>query len=256
MARRATGSVYWLRDEQGTWRWHARVSLADGTRPYEPLEGEAWCTDPKAREIARKEATKLSAQLRGMRAVKADAPLTFGEWHKGFIAHKAAKGKRSIATMKGRAEHFLADLGHRPIAEITREEIEAIVAKLDAAIVAWTKGGGKRGSGLSTGTCANIWGDLAHAFDEAVNAKDRALRVLKVNPCADVRGPDTGDDREGRSFTRTRSWRCSAAWRSSRAKSGSPCTAAASTPWPSTRARVVRSWRPSRRRTSTSSTGR
>jgi len=40
-------------------------------------------------------------------------------------------------------------------------------------------------------------GDVQHAFDEAVNAKDPTLRALKVNPLASVRGPDPGEDREG-----------------------------------------------------------
>jgi hypothetical protein len=34
-----------------------------------------------------------------------------------------------------------------------------------------------------------VWGDVQHAFDEAVNAKDQALRVLGANPFAGVRGP-------------------------------------------------------------------
>ena len=46
-------------------------------------------------------------------------------------------------------------------------------------------------------TAKNIWGDVVHAFDEMVCSKDPSLRVLSVNPCEHVRGPDAGDDREG-----------------------------------------------------------
>jgi integrase len=201
MGRRATGQAVFRTDEHGVPRWHARISLPDGTRPYEPLEGAAWTTEdtPENRALARQAAAELSATLRGSRAVPAGTAFTFGEWLKRFHAHKAARGRSSVADMKGRAEHWiLPHLAHRPIAQITREEIETIVSKLDDAIGAWNKANGKRGKGrLSPSSAANIWGDLSHAFDEACNAKDKTLRVLTVNPAEHVRGPDTGADREG-----------------------------------------------------------
>jgi integrase len=42
-----------------------------------------------------------------------------------------------------------------------------------------------------------VWGEVSHAFDEAVNAKDAGLRVLQTNPLAGVRGPEAGDERQG-----------------------------------------------------------
>src|ERR1019366_1937945 len=66
----------------------------------------------------------------------------------------------------------------------------------DAAVLSFQKSGPGDGR-LAPSTAANVWGDLAHAFDEAVRAKDPSLRVLSVNPTRDVRGPDAGADREG-----------------------------------------------------------
>ncbi len=89
-------------------------------------------------------------------------------------------------------------IGDKAMNAVTPADIEAIVEKLDEAFGAWRAAAGGRGEGrLSPSTAANVWGDLAHAFDEAVSAKDKSLRVLCANPCANVRGPDTGDDREG-----------------------------------------------------------
>jgi hypothetical protein len=50
---------------------------------------------------------------------------------------------------------------------------------------------------LPPSTAKNVWGDLQHAFEETVRAKDPAVRVLLVSPCANVRGPESGSDREG-----------------------------------------------------------
>jgi hypothetical protein len=79
---------------------------------------------------------------------------------------------------------------------VTREHGERLVASLDAAVAAFMKHGPGKG-GPSTSPAANVWGDVQHAFDEAVNAKDPALRVLATNPLTGVRGPETGTDRQG-----------------------------------------------------------
>jgi hypothetical protein len=93
---------------------------------------------------------------------------------------------------------------------VTREDIESIVRRLDRAILSWEKHDGERGEGrLSPSTAANVWGDMVHAFDEAVRAKDPKLRVLTVCPCANVRGPERGDDRAGPSLYNDADLQCS-----------------------------------------------
>jgi hypothetical protein len=196
MSRRATGSVYFMKDPAGVLRWHSRIQQADGSRPYDPIE-TAWALDPNARERAKKFTADAAARIRHEREHPAGATETFRKWLDRFHASKTARGKTSVPTMKGRAEHFLPELGDKAIGEITATDVEAIVSKLDAAIVQWTRAGGKRGEGLSYATAANVWGDLSHALGEAANGKERGLRVLAMNPAANVRGPDAGPDREG-----------------------------------------------------------
>src|SRR5439155_22593715 len=80
--------------------------------------------------------------------------------------------------------------------DLSREAIEGVVSRLDRVVAAFMKDGPGAGR-LSPSTAANVWGDLQHALDEAVRAKDPALRVLDANPARDVRGPDGGEDRQG-----------------------------------------------------------
>jgi integrase len=81
---------------------------------------------------------------------------------------------------------------------VTREDVEAIVRRLDRAILAWNDADGARGEGrLSASAAANVWGHLVHAFDEAVRSKDQSLRVLDESPAEKVRGPETAPDRAG-----------------------------------------------------------
>jgi integrase len=85
---------------------------------------------------------------------------------------------------------------NRAMTSVAREDIEAIVSRLDSAVAAFQKHGPGKGR-LSPSTAANVWGDLPHAFDEAVTAKDPNLRVLTSNPVREVRPPETGTEREG-----------------------------------------------------------
>ena len=193
------GRVTWGKDADGVERWHTRVRELDGSEPRRPIDA-SWATDPgaEAKAKAKAVAAHLARGIRQARAVPRGTGLTFREWLEDFHKDKEARGRTSVADMQGRAEKwYLPRLGHLPIAKVTREDVEAVVKLLDGEITKWHRAGGKRGSGLSPSSAANIWGDLQHAFSEATNAKDRALRVLQVNPCEHVRGPDTGDDREG-----------------------------------------------------------
>ncbi len=79
---------------------------------------------------------------------------------------------------------------------VDRDDGEALVARLDAAVSAFMRDGPGKGR-LSPSTAANVWGDVCHAFDEAVHAKDPSLRVLDRNPLVGVRGPEAGDERTG-----------------------------------------------------------
>ena len=121
------------------------------------------------------------------------------KWFEDFHAHKERRGLASVKDMRGRAKNwFLPFIQNKTMKSVTPDDIRAIVRHLDKCIEAWVEAEGQRGEGrLSTSTAANVWGDIVHAFDEAVRSKETKLRVLTDSPCDKVRGPETGDDREG-----------------------------------------------------------
>ena len=109
---------------------------------------------------------------------------TVSQWFGRLHAAKEAKGLATVKEMRGRRDKsILPGIEHKAMAKVTREDVEAIVRRLDAA-VARVPEARARGGKARPSTAANVWGDLSHAFDEAVRAKDPSLRVLSVNPAA------------------------------------------------------------------------
>ena len=194
--RPATGSIKWMRNAKtGQLHWHGRVTKGDGSRPWAPLDPSI----PREDEArARTCAIETAVYFKERPTAGAEVKETVGEWFVRFHKHKEARGLSSVEDMRGRAKKWiLPGIEHKDPRAVTREDMEGIVRRLDRAVLAWTKAGGKRGSGVSPSTATNVWGDVVHAFDEMVRAKDPGLRALLKSPCADVRGPDAGDDREG-----------------------------------------------------------
>lgn len=193
--RPPTGWLVWRKDKAGRPRWHCFVTLKEGKgRPCVPLDPSIPHSD---RERAQACAATTSAWYREHARAPDARGETAGEWWKRFHAAKEAKGLSSVRDMRGRASNWiLPGIEHKEMRALTREDIEGVVRRLDAAVAAFMKRGPGEGR-LSPSTATNVWGDLSHALDEAVRAKDPSLRVLSTNPARDVRGPDAGADREG-----------------------------------------------------------
>lgn len=119
------------------------------------------------------------------------------KWFEKFHDHKAARGLATVGDMRGRAKKYILPiLAGKTMASVTPDDIRAIVAQLDACIEAWNEAGGARREGrLSPASAANVWGDVVHAFDEAVRSKESTLRCLAESPCEKVKGPEAGRDR-------------------------------------------------------------
>ncbi len=101
------------------------------------------------------------------------------EWLGCLHKAKEAKGLATVKDMRGRATRWVFPVfGDVDMRAITREDRELLVASLDAAVAAFMKQGPAKGR-LSPSAAANVWGDVQHSFDEAVNAKAPALRVLE-----------------------------------------------------------------------------
>ncbi len=187
------GSVEW---RDGCWK--ARISYPDGTRPWVPMPGIPQTDEERARSMAvlmqcRAKAGPFVPEARGE---------TVNEWS---VRYFKAKKATTLKDIKGRFNNWILPvIGHLPMAALDRLALEAVVRKLDEAIVIrnrWyeehdpdeeRKG---RKPGLEWKTAANIWGDLGTALEEAFNSKDPGLRALASNPSRDVRGPERGNVR-------------------------------------------------------------
>jgi integrase len=203
--RPATGSARWrfnpdrLDPVTGKpapgFQWWGRITKEDKSRPWAPLDPSIL---EHEEERARVCAVETAAYYRANPHVGDAVRETTSEWFKRFHAHKEKLGLSTVVEMRGRYKKWAApEIGGKAPVSVTAADLERIVRRLDRAITAWTKAGGKRGSGLSPSTAANVWGDVVHGFDEMVRAKDAGLRCLTRSPCENVRGPEGGDDREG-----------------------------------------------------------
>ena len=194
MGRKSTGTVRILNNDDGEPQWHAKWTRADGTRSeWLPLPGKVALDDEAG---ARAEAARLAPKVRQASAVNSKVE-TVRQWFGRLHTMKEGRGLATVKDMRGRAAKWVFPIfGETAIRGVTREDGEALVAKLDAAVAAFLKQGPGKGR-LSPSTAANVWGDVQHAFDEAMNAKDASLRVLEANPMVGVRGPDGGDERQG-----------------------------------------------------------
>jgi integrase len=212
MPRIAKGTVTYVPAKVGEQHGHyaIRVTMADGSRPWFHLDPSP--RSEYAEQRAKEKAAEYTERARrdGVvavpkrerqvnRALPGSPEETCADWFQRFHAHKEGLGRDSVGDMRSRVANWVAPtIGHKLMGAVTREDVEAIVARLDHAILAWQEADGERGDGrISPSTAANVWGDLVHAFDEAVSSKNKSLRVLTSSPCASVRGPETGADREG-----------------------------------------------------------
>ncbi len=118
------------------------------------------------------------------------AKVAAGERVAEYIARRAvdrvARGLSSARHETGYLRGHCGRIWERPITEITRADMEALVEDLD---------GEAADGSTSAANAKKVWKVLRKAFDDATNAKTRALRVLTANPCLGVRGPDSGAQR-------------------------------------------------------------
>lgn len=187
-ARQRSGSVDPFKRPDGSVYYRGRIRLADGSlrrltieEPFCDVEADARKytattqaeEDAHGRILARKLGTPLPATIE-----------TVGEWHKRWVTSRVAKGNTSTRDDKSRYEtHVAKRIGHKPVASVTRSDVEGIVESLDGKV---------RAGDMSWHTAWNVWAVVSRMFRDAANAKQRDLRVRDDNPCANVAPPDRG----------------------------------------------------------------
>lgn len=175
-----------------------RCSAPDGSRPLFHLKPSP--KSPQAEERARESAAALTERLwaAGLgaapvraRAEKAGAVAgdpeaeTVAEYAARWFKDRERRGLSSVATDRGRfTNHIAPVLGPQRIRDVTRDEIRAVVERLDETT---------RRGGFSWRTAVKVWGLVTKMFSDACDSKVAALRVRSDNPCAGLPGPDRGE---------------------------------------------------------------
>ncbi len=204
-----------LRDASGRRYWRAKVTLADGSKArVTPRDEEKRFSRTAMRDFADhaqedEDEThaihlgRIAGNAKREATVSGAAGETCDAWYERYHAYQIELGHSDVATKRSRWSKWMSPrIGTRPIASITRNDIEDIRDAIDASILGW-KTEGKGGDRVSGKTGMNIWSCLTSSFKAATSSKRRDLRVLegKVNPCVGVEPPGDKDSRKSRRKT-------------------------------------------------------
>jgi integrase len=165
--------------------WIARILQQSGGRKPVPMPGitehEVERAHAKARQVAE---VAISGGY-----VPEEALETVNEWFKAWTKAREAKGLVTVRNDRGRYGKWVSPvIGTKPMAHITRRDVEEVVQALDLAV---------RAGSVSWKTATNVWGVVTKMFSDACRSKVLSLRCREDNPARDVEGPDRGVERSG-----------------------------------------------------------
>ena len=204
-------------ESAGTWpdgseRFRCRLRLGDGTksRRFDIPKGlnEAQAKTQAAAWQAEEDVKHglLEPKRAGEREAAAitETPCegeTADAWFARYVRHAKEAGQTDTVTKRSRWDRWVSPrLGPKPMAAVTRDDVEDVRDALDVAILAWTKHGRAKDR-VSGKTSMNVWSCLTSSFKAATNSKRRDLRVLATNPCVGVEPPGDRDSRKVRRKT-------------------------------------------------------
>ncbi|MDI1484491.1 site-specific integrase [Polyangium sp. y55x31] len=162
---------------------YVRIHLPPGISEARARETAKFYTDnpDKARERIEQQARERS---KGAPIPKGE---TFAAYFERWIRDREERGYTSIKSDRSAFTlHVVPTIGEKPIATITREDLERLVQVLDKKIV--------QGE-YSWRSAKKLWLAVHKLFRDASSAKNLALRVRKDNPAQGVVGPDLGTHR-------------------------------------------------------------
>jgi len=169
--RPATGSIKWRRNAKtGVIHWHAQISLADGSRPWKPLDPRILETD---RPGALAFAERLSDAMRARGMVADTVKETVDEYSQRWLEDREGR-VNSIRDDRARIRlHVLPTLGPLDVHAFTRDDLERLRDALDKRIVAGE---------LAWKTAASVWTLVTSMCADMVNAKKREFRTRDDKP--------------------------------------------------------------------------
>ena len=203
-----TGTVEKNRRANGDSYYRARIRLKDGSRirvdvpdkythPAGAMTGKD-CAQLYAAAMQEKEdeTGDLLADKREREAQQRD-PLhgeTCTMYRDRLNAYRKELGRRGRRDDESAWKVWIEKrIGHLPIAEVSRADVEGVRDALDEAISLHTSTEGREGIGGKR--ARNVWTVVTTTFRAACMAKRRDLRVRQDNPCTDVHPLERGESR-------------------------------------------------------------
>jgi len=178
--RPRTGHVYWHRDH-----WDVRIRLADGKRG-KPQHLDPSVSEEQARDLAA-QASALALEEGVTRAPSVVPGETADAWLERWTEDRRERGVTVADETPGRWMKWISPvIGTTPMRDVSRDQVEEIVDRLDRAV---------RAGEIRSKTAIEGWAILKAAFRDAKESKNRSLRVRKDNPTEGVQGPDPGVER-------------------------------------------------------------
>ena len=209
--KKRTGTLEPVKDAAGRTYYRGKVRLPDGSRARVEIP-EPKCFSEKssrdfvayAQEVEDRDGTIYRAKLEAQAARgKTPEGETADAWFGRFHTYQRELGHTDADKKRMRWEKWISPrIGTKPMAAVTRDDVEDIRDALDAAIQLWAREGAGDGK-LSGKTAMNVWSALTSSFKAATASKRRDLRILegKANPCAGVEPPGDRNSRKSRRKT-------------------------------------------------------
>ncbi len=201
---RRRGNVEGFEAADGSTYYRVRLRLQDGSRERIDIpERHAGSNEDRedyalVRQQLEDEKHKLyKAKLARLEAKKRPAPaaLSCDGYFERLLAQRAAEGVSDIVHDRSRWSKWVSPrLGKRPIASVTRDEIESVRDALDLEVKKRIAHG--LGEGLSGKTAVNVWSILRITFKETVSSRDRSMRVRTDDPTHGHKPPLETDERQ------------------------------------------------------------
>lgn len=181
--RPPTGRPKWSKSK-GMWRAWVKDPNTGEFVPVD-MPGISETDETRARTLAKVIARKAI----NIGAVPEHTAETVNEWFDRWLEDREARGIATVGHDKSRLRRHVRDvIGTVPIADVTRDDIERVVEDLDRKILLPVG----HADHLEWKTAGNVWSLITKAFDDAANAKTRALRARPDNPAKGVKGPERG----------------------------------------------------------------
>ncbi len=141
---------------------------------------------------------RLVREAKDRAAAAADGSETCNAYFKRHARWRELDGLRDVRKERTIWNKWLApSIGERPIAAVTRDEVEAIREHLDSQVALRVREGLQRG--ISGDTAQNIWSVLRTLFRASVGSRHPDLRVRTADPASGIQRPVDAPSR-GKTF--------------------------------------------------------